>query len=189
MKKVLVFIFFLLVFFLGCLLSIPKKINNSKKKPALKTKEAGLKNMINIKSVFENNQTIPTQYTCDGENINPPLTISNIPQNTKSLVLIIDDPDAPSGIWNHWLVWNISPQTSQIEKDSTPKDATVGTNDFGNTNYDGPCPPSGAHRYFFKIFALDTILNLPSSAKRNELDNAIKNHILDKGEVIGIYTR
>ena len=108
-----------------------------------------------ISEVFENKQMIPQKYTCDGENINPPLQITDIPSNTESLVLIVDDPDAPSGDWIHWLVWNINPQTKEIMEDSVPENAVVGTNDFKKMEYDGPCPPSGTHRYVFKVLALE----------------------------------
>jgi len=140
-----------------------------------------------ISRAFENKQTIPQKYTCDGENINPPLQISDIPANTQSLVLIVDDPDAPSGDWVHWLVWNINPETKLITENESPKGAVQGTNDFGKQNYGGPCPPAGTHRYQFKIYALNTILNLPSSSRKKDLETAMENHILDKDILIGLY--
>ena len=140
-------------------------------------------------SAFENKQMIPSKYTCDGENINPPLQITEVPSNTQSLVLIVDDPDAPSGDWVHWLVWNINPETKLITENESPQGAIQGTNDFGKQNYGGPCPPSGIHHYQFKIYALDTTLNLPSSSRKKDLEKAMANHILDKDMLIGLYQR
>ena len=102
--------------------------------------------------------------------------------------MIVDDPDAPGGLFTHWTVWNISPQTAAIDEGITPK-GVQGTNDFGKSGYGGPCPPSGTHRYYFKIFALDRELNLPSSAKRGQLDAAIKDHVVAQGELVGRYSR
>jgi len=140
-------------------------------------------------SAFENKQMIPQKYTCDGENINPPLQITEVPSNTQSLVLIVDDPDAPSGDWVHWLVWNINPETKLITENESPQGAIQGTNDFGKQNYGGPCPPSGIHHYQFKIYGLDTTLNLPSSSRKKDLEKAMANHILDKDMLIGLYQR
>ncbi len=138
---------------------------------------------------FNNNGTIPIVYTCDGSNVNPPLTISNVPSETKSLVLICSDPDAPSGDWIHWLVWNIKPATAEIEENSLPEDAVEGTTSFSEVGYRGPCPPSGTHRYFFKIYALDTELNLSLETKTAEVIKKITGHILDQAELIGLYGR
>ncbi|MBI4226400.1 YbhB/YbcL family Raf kinase inhibitor-like protein [Candidatus Roizmanbacteria bacterium] len=146
--------------------------------------------MIKVASAaFKNGEIIPKKYTCDGENINPPLTIASIPAEAKSLALIVDDPDAPVGNWNHWLVWNIEPATKEISENSVPANTVLGINDFGKLEYGGPCPPSGTHRYFFRIYALDTKLDLPQGAKRGELENAMKNHIVDQGELMGKYSR
>lgn len=138
---------------------------------------------------FADKQMIPPKYTCDGKNINPPLEIINIPPKTRSLVLIVNDPDAPSGDWVHWLVWNINPETKLIAEDESPQGAIQGTNDFNKQNYGGPCPPSGIHHYQFKIYALDTLLNLPSSSRKKDLGKAMENHILDKALLIGFYQR
>jgi len=138
---------------------------------------------------FENNQPIPSKYTCDGEDINPPLKISDVPENAKSLVLIVDDPDAPFGAFTHWIVWNIDPKTSFIEENSVPDGAIVGVNDFGKNSYGGPCPPSGTHHYHFKLYALDSTLNLDKNSKKKDLEKAMENHILEKAEIIGIYKR
>jgi Raf kinase inhibitor-like YbhB/YbcL family protein len=148
------------------------------------------KNQIKLTSdVFENNQYIPKKYSCNDENINPPLFISNVSKETKSLVLIVDDPDAPRGDWVHWLVWNIPVNITNIVEDSVPEEAIQGLNDYGNNKYDGPCPPSGTHRYFFKLYALDTVLNLDKNSKKINLENAMKGHILDQTSLIGLYSK
>jgi Raf kinase inhibitor-like YbhB/YbcL family protein len=139
-------------------------------------------------SAFQQGGNIPSKFSCDGANTNPPLQISDVPSGAKSLVLIVDDPDAPSGLFTHWAIWNISSHTSTIAEGSTPK-GVQGTNDFGKSGYGGPCPPSGAHRYYFKIFALDRELDLPSGAKRSQLDAAMKGHVIAQGELMGRYSR
>lgn len=139
-------------------------------------------------SAFQGGANIPSKFSCDGANSSPPLQISDVPSEAKSLVLIVDDPDAPSGLFTHWAVWNISPQTSTIAEGSVPK-GVQGTNDFGKSGYGGPCPPSGTHRYYFKIFALDRELDLPFGAKRSQLDAAIKEHVIAQGELMGRYSR
>jgi Raf kinase inhibitor-like YbhB/YbcL family protein len=139
-------------------------------------------------SAFQEGASIPSKFSCDGANASPPLQIADVPSGAKSLVLIVDDPDAPSGLFTHWTVWNISPQTNAISEGSAPK-GVQGTNDFGKSGYGGPCPPSGTHRYYFKIFALDRELDLPGGAKRSQLDAAMKGHIVAQGELMGRYSR
>jgi Raf kinase inhibitor-like YbhB/YbcL family protein len=139
-------------------------------------------------SAFQQGGNIPSKFSCDGANTNPPLQISDVPSGAKSLVLIVDDPDAPSGLFTHWIVWNISTQTSAIAEGSAPK-GVFGTNDFGKSGYGGPCPPSGTHRYYFKMFALDQELGLASGAKRSQLDAAMKGHVIAQGELMGRYSR
>lgn len=141
-----------------------------------------------ITSVFANNTKIPSKYTCDGENINPPLSFSDIPANARSLVLIMEDPDAPSGTWVHWIVFNIIPETNEISENSLPENAAEGMTSFGEKGYGGPCPPSGVHRYFFKLYALDTVLELKNPDK-TELEEKMQSHILDEAEIIGLYSR
>ena len=136
--------------------------------------------------VFKHNSPIPSKYTCDGENMNPPLSIKGLPEGTKSIVLIVDDPDAPMGTWDHWVVWNISPR-EKIEENTVP--GTEGLNDFRRRSYGGPCPPSGTHRYFFKVYALDTMLELSPNSKKRDVEKAIEGHTLAKGEIIGLYRR
>ena len=136
---------------------------------------------------FANGEIIPQKYTCQGDDINPPLRWSNIPAGTKSLVLIVDDPDAPMGTWTHWLVWNINPHIQTIHENEVPAGAILGTNDFQKQAYGGPCPPSGTHRYFFRLYALDIQLNLPAGATRSELETAMKDHLITQGELMGRY--
>jgi len=138
---------------------------------------------------FENNGYIPPKYTCDGQNISPELEISDIPENAKSLALIVDDPDAPAGDWVHWLVWNINPGTAKIGEGEIPQNSIQGLNDFGKNNYGGPCPPSGTHRYQFKLYALDINLSLPQTAGKKDLLRAIDTHIIEQTMLIGLYSR
>lgn len=140
-------------------------------------------------TAFEQNGQIPKKYTCDGSDVNPPLKFEGIPSEAKSLVLIVDDPDAPVGTWVHWVLWNIDPKTSEIKENSVPKGAKQGMNDFRKHDYGGPCPPSGTHRYFFKLYALDITLNLGPNATKRDIESSIEGHILDKAELIGFYKR
>jgi Raf kinase inhibitor-like YbhB/YbcL family protein len=147
-------------------------------------------NMLNITSpAFLSNETIPAKYTCDGADINPPLMFGGIPEKAKSLVLIVDDPDASAGNWNHWVFWNVDPKVTAIVEDSIPSGAVLGTNSFGRLTYGGPCPPSGTHRYFFKLYALDTMLDLPEGSKKDDLEKAMGSHILEEANLIGRYER
>ena len=138
-------------------------------------------------SAFQEGGDIPSKFSREGGNVNPPLRIEGTPENAKSLVLIVDDPDAPVGLFTHWLVWNIDPKTTEIPEKSLPKGAVQGTNDYPNLGYGGPQPPSGTHRYYFKIFALDQTLDLRSGAKRLELDKAMSGHIIAQGQLMGRY--
>ena len=140
-------------------------------------------------SAFKDNEFIPSKYTCDGVNISPPLRINEAPENAKSLVLIVDDPDAPIKTWVHWTIWNIDPMTNEIAEGSYPKGAVEGMTDFGRTGYGGPCPPFGTHRYFLKLYALDGVLNLISSATVKDIEKEMHGHILDKAQLIGLYKR
>jgi len=137
---------------------------------------------------FQEGGNIPSKFTCDGSDISPPLQITGVPSEAKSLVLIADDPDAPSGLFTHWLIWNIPPQTNSISEGSAPK-GVHGTNDFGKPDYKGPCPPPGTHRYSFKIYALDRELDLRGGAKRSQLDAAMKGHVVAQGVLVGRYAR
>ena len=132
---------------------------------------------------------IPSRYTCDGENVNPPLMIENLPPGTVSMALIVDDPDAPGGTWVHWVVWNIGPETREIPESTVPPNALQGMNDFHQHAYGGPCPPSGRHCYFFKLYALDVKLKLGTGALKAALEAALQGHVLAKAELIGHYGR
>lgn len=139
-------------------------------------------------------QPIPAQYTCDGENISPALLWQNIPVSTKSLVLICDDPDAPGGDWVHWVCYDMPPTVTGLAQDLPKTDTiagggTQGLTDFKRIGYGGPCPPSGTHRYLFKVYALDAMLNLPSAKSKKEVENAMKGHVLAQGELAGVYSR
>jgi Raf kinase inhibitor-like YbhB/YbcL family protein len=155
---------------------------------ALASFAAGGARMKITSSAFQEGGNIPSKFTCDGGDSSPPLRLAEIPSGAKSLALVVDDPDAPSGLFTHWIVWNISPKTNAIAEGSAPQ-GVQGTNDFGKSGFGGPCPPSGTHRYYFKIFALDRELNLASGTKRNQLDAAMKGHVVAQGELMGRYSR
>ena len=145
------------------------------------------KKTIKVQSVaFAHNGHIPPKYTCEGDDINFPLEINDVPEEVKSLALIMEDPDAPNGTFYHWLLWNISPNEA-IAEGNVP--GISGTNSFGKTGYGGPCLPSGSHRYFIKVFGLDKTLDLPESSSRNELLEAMKGHVVAGGELMGRYQR
>ena len=140
-----------------------------------------------IQSVaFANNGHIPIQYTCEGDNISPAIEIADIPEDTKTLALIMEDPDAPSGVFTHWLLWNLPPDDLIIEK---TQEGVSGINDFGKTGYGGPCPPSGTHRYYFKIYALDTELSVSAGESKQALLEGMKGHVLAIGELMGRYRK
>ncbi|ASJ03746.1 hypothetical protein A3L09_06425 [Thermococcus profundus] len=181
MRGVLPLLLALLVVASGCLSGGGEKME--------KTLEVG--------SVFHDGEFIPKEYTCEGDDINPPIYIGKLPPETKSLVLIVDDPDAPGGTFTHWIAWNIPP-TGEIPM-GVPKEkainepirATQGKNDFGKIGYNGPCPPRGhgVHHYHFKVYALDTELHLKGGSSRSELEKAMEGHVLAWGEVVGLYER
>jgi Raf kinase inhibitor-like YbhB/YbcL family protein len=135
---------------------------------------------------FKHEDYIPMKYTCEGTNINPPVDIKEIPKETVSLVLIMEDPDAPGGIFDHWVVWNIHP-TEAIKENSLP--GITAKNSRGEYSYTGPCPPSGTHRYFFKVYALDTMLDLDDDADKKMVEQALQNHVLAYGEMMGLYKK
>ena len=174
--KLLYFLILILIFIISC----------NQQKTQIET--TGVVEMKLTSTAFQNNAPIPSDYTCDGSDLSPPLTISDVPSNTKSLVLISDDPDAPVGIWDHWVVFNIPLSTKEIAKGTEPE-GTAGKNSWGRTGYGGPCPPSGTHRYFFKLYALDTMLNLPEGATKKDIEGAMQGHIVAKTELMGTYKR
>ncbi len=174
-------IVFLLFFISGC---------------ASKTLEEGVNQMKLTSSAFSEGEKIPLQYTCDGKNMSPPLQMSNIPQGTQSLALIMDDPDIPEAakkqfniqVWDHWIVFNIPPTTREIFEGIQPQ-GMIGKNTRGNLTYTGPCPPDKEHRYFFKLYALNTMLSLSEGATKKELETAMQGHILAQAQLIGRYER
>ncbi len=144
-------------------------------------------------SAFSHEGRIPSKYTCDGDNINPPLTISDVPPGARTLVLIMDDPDVPrairkDGMWDHWVVFNISPSVREIEEGVEPR-GIHGAGTGGNEGYLGPCPPDREHRYFFKLYALDTELDLPKGAKKSQVEAAMKGRIMAETALMGKYER
>ena len=151
--------------------------------------------MLKIRSIaFNDGERIPKKYTCDGEDISPPLIWEDIPEGTVTLALISDDPDAPSKTWTHWLIFNIPPELNGlpegVEKVGELENGIIqGFNDFGRIGYGGPCPPFGVHRYFFKLYALDTSLDLEPETSKEELLEAMEGHIVEKTQMIGLYSR
>lgn len=183
-KKFIVLIILILVILFFGVLVFKDSLSNTKKAEL----KFSLPRIMQLQSdAFGNNQVIPVKYTCQGANINPPFIISEVPPGAKTLALIVDDPDAASGNWSHWLVWNIDPTTKAIAEDSVPVGATEGITDFGKPGYGGPCPPSGTHRYYFKLYALDNILDLSAEANKKDLAAAMDGHILDQATIIGLY--
>ena len=143
---------------------------------------------------FEDGGLIPAKYTCDGADMSPPLQWDAAPEGTRSIALICDDPDAPMGTWVHWVLFNLPAETKELTEnipadETLPNGAKQGTSDFGRIGYGGPCPSSGTHRYFFKIYALDTEIDLAAGAGKSQLLKAMKEHILGQGQLIGKYKR
>ncbi len=138
---------------------------------------------------FAYGERIPREYTCEGRNVNPPLSIENVPEDAEALVLIVDDPDSPGGNWVHWRVWNIAPTTTFIKEDSVPKGAIVGVNSFGQAEYGGPCPHTGEHGYVFRLYALRSPLHLPAQATDLMLRNALIGNVAAEADLVGYYRR
>lgn len=147
-----------------------------------------------IESVFGSQQSIPSQYTCDGENLSPPLRFLQVPITAKSLVLIVDDPDAPHGTFDHWVVWNLPPYLKELSaggeefKHLSPP-PQFGMNGYKTIGYRGPCPPSGQHHYRFKLYALNTLLDLAEGSTKQEVEQAMQEHILEQDELVATYKR
>jgi Raf kinase inhibitor-like YbhB/YbcL family protein len=138
---------------------------------------------------FGDNQAIPKKYSCDGDGINPALVFKDVPAGAKSLALIVEDPDAPTGTWIHWVMWNISPSATGIAENSVPAGAIQGQGSSGQNIYGAPCPPSGIHHYIFNVYALDSELKLPSYSTAENLQAAIQGHVLNKAQLVGLYGR
>lgn len=145
-------------------------------------------------TAFQDGGLIPARYTCDGPNVSPPLSWSGLPPGTKSLALVCEDPDAPGKTWTHWVVYGIPPTTMQmaegiVHEETLSNGGKQGKNDFGKVGYGGPCPPSGTHRYFFKLSALDSETSLEPGATKDQLLGAIDGHVFAQGELMGKYKR
>ena len=145
-------------------------------------------------SAFGEGQPIPPLYTCEGKDISPPLAWTAPPPGTQSLALIADDPDAPAKVWTHWVIYNLPASNRQLKEGFPPGaeaegEIRQGINDSGDTGYGGPCPPSGVHRYFFKLYALDAVLSLKPGATKKQLESAMEGHILGQGQLMGTYRR
>jgi Raf kinase inhibitor-like YbhB/YbcL family protein len=142
-------------------------------------------------SAFTDGSVLPSKYTCDGDSISPPIQWQDIPANTKSLALIYDDPDAPSGTWTHWVLYNLPPTTNSLAENATalPGGTQVGLNSWPNQNYGAPCPPSGEHRYIFHLYALDTILKLSGKVTAEKLRQEMQGHVIDSATLMGRYRR
>lgn len=138
---------------------------------------------------FRHGESIPSRFTCDGANINPELHIDDVPPGALSLALIMDDPDAVSGVFVHWLLWNIAVDTAKITEKSVPGGVIEGMTSYNRNGYGGPCPPSGTHRYFFRLYALDSQMELDRTADRYDLDEAMDGHIVAQAELLGLYRR
>jgi len=179
----------IIIIVLAIIVGIAVFTNKEVKAPTIETMNNDLKL---TSSAFKHEGEIPSKYTCDGENINPPFEISGIPENTQSLALIIDDPDATGGgTFDHWIIWNINSEAEEITEGKVPEGTLQGTNNFGNTEYGGPCPPEGnePHRYMFKLYALDTELNLEEGASKSNLEDVMGGHILAQTTLMGRYGR
>lgn len=182
MKKTKLFLFLIIGLLLAIILLKP--FNHSTVQP-FNQKGGSMK----LTSVFAQNENIPSVYTCDGQDLAPILNISEVPHNAQELVLIVDDPDAPVGTFVHWLVYNLPANTTRIDANNLPVEAKQGMTDFGRIGWGGPCPPSGTHRYFFKLYALDKKLYLPEGIKKSDLEKAINGHVIEQAELIGLYKR
>lgn len=186
MKNLIIAFIIIAIFLGGC--GVEQQETNLEKE-AIQKKEVDKMKLTS--SAFENNGAIPAEYTCDGQDVSPALSISQVPENTKSLALIMDDPDAvkPAGkVWNHWIVFNIPAGTTGIPKGEEPK-GIHGKGTSGNLKYHGPCPPDAEHRYFFKLYAIDTELDLEEGVSKEDVEEAMKGHIIKKVELIGTYSR
>ncbi|MEX0940812.1 MAG: YbhB/YbcL family Raf kinase inhibitor-like protein [Candidatus Babeliales bacterium] len=182
MKKI--FLVILGVVIIGCGYHYVKTTNQ---------KNEGNKNMKLFSPAFENNQSIPKTFTCEGKNISPELKWEGVPSDAKSLALIVDDPDAPNKTWVHWVVYNLPAHITKLDEGMAIAQlgGKEGNTDFGKPGFGGPCPPKGhgKHRYFFKLYALDTILDLPKNISKQDLEKSMEGHILAKSELVGLYER
>jgi Raf kinase inhibitor-like YbhB/YbcL family protein len=190
MKIKISLILIFIIFFYSCQKKNPETVPEKQT-----TKQEGRKTEMKItSSAFKEGEMIPSKYTCDGEDISPQLSWTGAPDNTKSFALIADDPDAPVGIWVHWVIYNMPPAVMEL-KENFPKDKSFddgtkqGMTDFRRIGYGGPCPPSGTHRYYFKLYALDIILAKDAGLAKKELLDAMQGHIIAEAQLMGKYKR
>ena len=185
---------YLFCFILIICLMVGGATSPARAKEQFNIKKKGDKIMEIKSSSFNNEDMIPSKYTCDGQNISPPLSWSNTPEKTKSFALICDDPDAPVGLWVHWVIFDIPANINSLPEKTSRQEEIAGLgkngkNTSGNWGYDGPCPPGGTHRYYFKLYALDTMLNLIPGLTKDELLKAMKGHMLAEAQLMGRYKR
>ena len=191
--KILFSLIFIGIFFIyGCNAANTEVVQVQKQQEE-KTDDNEVVNVKLTSTVFEHNGKIPSEYTCDGEDISPELMIEDVPAGAKSLALVMDDPDVPKhirpdGLWVHWVVWNIPTDTKKIAKANEPE-GVQGITNFGRTGYGGPCPPDREHRYFFKLYALDTSLDIPEGSTKDVLEKAMEGNIIEQTELIGMYEK
>lgn len=181
--KIVILIGIVIVIVVASAILLPKD------KPAKKEANVETNSQTNFElnsPVFAENSEIPDKYTCKGENVSPPLEISGVPEDTKSLAIVMHDPDAPGGDFLHWTVWNISPDTKTIAENALPNGAVVGLTGFGKTGYGGPCPPSGTHHYVFDLYALRTTFNLSAGATRDQLEKELQAQTIAQTKLVGI---
>ena len=179
----------LALFASGCAQGIKSGLNNSIDASVPSESNNSITNMKISSLAFSPDSEIPVKYTCDGFDVSPPLNFNDVPANAKSLALIVDDPDAPAGTWLHWTLFNINPDITAIEENSIPTGAVQGNTSYGRPGYGGPCPPSGTHHYYFKLFALDIVLDLVTGVRLEELMDAMKGHVIARAEFVGLYSR
>ncbi len=174
------------------LLSTPKSFWGNPKINTMDTQEKKTSGLILKSSAFKEGEAIPAKNTCDGDNVNPLLEIRNVPVGTQSLTIVMDDSDATGGkTWDHWVLWKVEPKTQYVSEDNVPFGAILGKNSFGRLKYDGPCPPRGnsPHRYMFRVYALDIVVDLPAGASKADLEKVMAGHILDQAVLMGLYGR
>jgi len=152
-------------------------------------KDTTMSTLLLTSPAFQHNGEIPSRFTCQGDEVNPELLIQGVPIGTRSLVLVMDDPDAPVGVWDHWVLWNIAPETTEIAENSTPPGAVMGVNSGGQARYQGPCPPSGTHRYRFTVYAIADVLSLAPGSDKQTVLKAIADKVLDQFTLVGLYKK
>lgn len=186
MKKVVFIIIIFIIIGAALFLILKNKGNKNQQVPQaiINTKVMKIES-----SAFADSQNIPAKYSCDSDGVNPPLSISGVPEKARSLALTVADPDAPNGLWVHWIMWNIPTSTTEILENSVPQDATQGQGSNGQKVYSGPCPPSGTHHYIFTLYALDAPVTIPSYSSLADLTHVIQDHILEQVHLTGLYSK